>query len=244
VKPRGQNTINTKMNMFRAFLYWCVKSKIIVQSPFFEYEFSPDIYGDPIPLLATEVDLLYTLENVPDRLAITRDIFCLHCFMGCRVGDLVSLRKENLQGDIVSYVAEKTVKDNPVTVYVPLGSRALDLIKKYNFPDGKLMPFFNVNGEHGYNKRIKELCLFAELDRTVVVINTLTRKPESLPLHKVVSTHTARRTFINSNYAKTQDPALISMMTGHSKNSRAFSRYRNIDLDILREQVTKAFEKE
>jgi integrase len=59
----------------------------------------------------------------------------------------------------------------------------------------------------------------------------------------VVTTHTARKTFTNSNYIETQDQNMISKMTGHSKNSRAFDRYRDIDLDMLRKQVAKAFEK-
>jgi integrase len=241
VKPRGQNTINSKMNILRAFVHHLIRVGYLGVDPFQHYETAPDMYSDPVPLTPREVEALLTFEGLSPVLAMVRDMFCLHCYIGCRVGDFVALRRENVQEDILSYIPRKTAGENPSTVYVPLIDKAREIIARYNYPDGRLLPFINVNGKGGYNKRIKELCRLAGLTRQVVVLNTLTRQQQTKPLHDVVSSHTARRTFINSNYAQLQDPALISKMTGHSENSRAFSRYRNIDMDILRSQVKKAF---
>ena len=41
-----------------------------------------------------------------------------------------------------------------------------------------------------------------------------------------------RRTFIGNIYKLVQDPNLISALTGHVEGSRAFSRYRTIDMDM------------
>jgi integrase len=243
IRPRGQNTLNDKLKVLSAFFTWSRKKKYFKELPFEEYEYSSYVYADPVPLLPEEVDHLYSLTNIPENLILTCHLFCLQCYIGCRVGDFVTLRKENVQDDILMYIPSKTMEDTPVTIYVPLTERAMTLINRYAYPEGKLMPFFNINGKDGYNKKIKKLCTFAELNRSVVVINPLTRKSETKQLCDVVSSHTARKTFINSNYMETQDPALISKMTGHAEGSKAFARYRNIDLDILRKQVNKAFEK-
>lgn len=240
IKPRGQNTINSKLKMISAFYTWAVKNKYVNKHPFEDFEFSPDIYGDPIPLLPEEVDLIYNSE-VHSRLQLVKDMFCLQCYIGCRVDDFIHLKKDNVNGDILSYIASKTIGSNPKTVYVPLIDNAIKIIDKYQCDDGRLLPFINVNGKDGYNKQIKNLLQYLKIDRSVVVINPITRQPENKKLYEVASTHTARRTFINSNYKETQDPALIAQMTGHSENSKSFARYRNIDIDILREQMKKAY---
>jgi len=241
IKPRGQNTLNDKLKAFNAFFTWARKKKYFKELPFESYEFSSYVYADPIPLLPEEVEALRVSTTIPNELLLVRDLFCLQCYLGCRVGDYISLRKENVQKDILMYIPVKTIEDTSSTVYVPINTKAMALIDKYRYPEGKLMPFIKVNGADGYNKRIKQLCAVAKFTRSVVVINPLTRKPETKPLCEVVSSHTARKTFINSNYIETQDPALISKMTGHTADSKAFARYRNIDLDILRKQINKTF---
>jgi integrase len=242
IKPRGQNTLNTKIKILVAFIHWAQEKQLAKQSTFRKYKFSKDIYGDPIPLLPEEVEVLYALKGLTKEMDVVRDLFCLQCYLGCRIGDFVKLRKDNVHGDLLIYVAEKTVQDNPVTIYVPLLKKAIAIINKYGYPQGKLMPFINISGEDGMNKKIKELCEHAKLTRPVIVINTITHVAEAKKLYEVVSTHTARKTFINSNYMETQDQALISKMTGHAENSKAFARYRNIEMDMLRKQMAKAFE--
>ena len=39
-----------------------------------------------------------------------------------------------------------------------------------------------------------------------------------------------RRTFIGNIYKLVKDPNLISALTGHAEGSRAFNRYRDIDM--------------
>ena len=52
-----------------------------------------------------------------------------------------------------------------------------------------------------------------------------------------VRCHMARRTFIGNIYKLVQDPNLISALTGHVEGSRAFSRYRTIDMDMKMDLV-------
>ena len=51
------------------------------------------------------------------------------------------------------------------------------------------------------------------------------------------SSYMARRTFIGNIYRLVKDPNLVSALTGHVEGSRAFSRYRTIDIDMKKDLV-------
>lgn len=57
------------------------------------------------------------------------------------------------------------------------------------------------------------------------------------PLCDVATTHTARKTFIGNLYKKVTDPSLVALLSGHTDSSRAFARYREIDMEMKRELV-------
>ena len=46
-----------------------------------------------------------------------------------------------------------------------------------------------------------------------------------------------RRTFIGNIYKLVKDPNLVSALTGHVEGSRAFTRYRTIDIDMKKDLV-------
>lgn len=237
---RGLNTVTGLMKITRAFYAWALLKQYAVVDPFKGYQLLPEVYADPIPLMFEELDLLAACE-LSGTEALVRDMFLLHCYLGCRVGDLLKLTTHNINGDILSYIPEKTIEERPATVYVPLHPKAIALIDKLKRPNGRVVPTINVSGKSGYNKTIKEVCRKAGIARHVIVIDPITRTPQTRELCDVVTSHTARKTFINCNYIETQDPALISQMTGHSPNSKAFARYRDIDINILRAQIKKSF---
>ena len=62
-----------------------------------------------------------------------------------------------------------------------------------------------------------------------------------VPINEIASSHMARRTFIGNIYKLVKDPNLVSALTGHVEGSRAFSRYRTIDIDMKKDLV-KIFE--
>ena len=47
----------------------------------------------------------------------------------------------------------------------------------------------------------------------------------------------AHRTFIDNIYKLVKDPNLVSVLTGHVEGSRAFTRYRTIDIDMKKDLV-------
>lgn len=71
----------------------------------------------------------------------------------------------------------------------------------------------------------------------VTVRNPVTGADEQKPINEIASSHMARRTFIGNLYKKVKDPSLVASLSGHTDGSRAFARYREIDMEMKRELV-------
>ena len=56
-------------------------------------------------------------------------------------------------------------------------------------------------------------------------------------INEIASSHMARRTFIGNIYKLVKDPNLVSALIGHVEGSRAFTRYRTIDIDMKKDLV-------
>ena len=120
------------------------------------------------------------------------------------------------------------------SIRVPLNDKAKAILEKYDDLGERILPKFNVTD---YNRNIRKILRYVGIDRKVVVIDLKTRESVMKPLCDVASTHTARKTFIGNLYKKVKDPSLVASLSGHTDGSRAFARYREIDMDMKRELV-------
>ena len=228
-KQRGTNTVIGLMSKLRSFFLWAVANEHITKNPFAKFKIDEAKYGTPYFLTIAERNHLYNFDfKKRKELAVQRDIFIFQCLVGCRVADLMGFTPANIIGGFIEYVAGKTSDENPTTIRVPLTETAKQIIERYK-GSAMLLPFIS---ETNYNLAIKEMFKIAELNRSVTVLNTVTRKDEQRPLNEVASSHIARRTFVGNLYAKVQDPNIVGSLSGHVEGSRAFARYRKIDDDI------------
>ena len=149
----------------------------------------------------------------------------------------MKMTKSNIINGAIEYIPRKTKEGRPVTVRVPLSPTAKEILNKYpDVPDNKLLPFIS---EQKYNKAIKKMIQLAGIDRVVTTINTITREEEKHPIWEVASSHMARRILIGNLYREVQDPNLIAKISGHTENSKAFNRYRDIDEEMAKEVILK-----
>jgi len=232
-KPRSRNTIAGILSRLRAFFSYSVNQKLTKINPFKEYSIEPEIYGDPIYLTKEERDTLYSAYIPNERLARVRDMFVLQCFIGCRIGDYVKLRKNNIINGFIHYVPSKTQDENQKVCKIPLSEKALTIINKYDLPDGSLVPYIT---DQRYNEYLKELFEYVGLKRPVVRMNPLTRQNETVPLNEIACSHMARRTFVGLLH-KTVKNEIIASMSGHVENSKAFKRYYKVDETDQREAI-------
>lgn len=232
---RGANTIASRLSVLRAFCNWAVNKELTTNNPFTKYSIKPAVYGTPIYISKEERDQLYAAPMPTMSLEIVRDMFVLQCFIGCRVGDYFKMTKNNIVDGAIEYIAGKTADERPLTVRVPLTSKAKDIIAKYpDTKDNMLMPFIS---RQKYSDYIKECFKHAGITRLVTILDSLTGEPKQVPICDIASSHMARRAFVGNLYKQVQDPNLIGSLSGHREGSKAFARYRDIDDDLKRKTV-------
>lgn len=233
-EPVSKNTVSYILTAVKSFRRYCVKMGYTTNNPFLRFEIEPEIYGNPIYITKEERDTLYYLHIPDERLKKTRDIFVFQCLIGCRVGDLIRLKKDNVVNGAIEYIPRKTKDERPVIARIPLCPKAQSIIDRYTTQeDEKLLPFIS---PQKYNDYIKELFKFANITRTVTRLNPLTRQEERISIADIASSHMARRTFIGILHKKVKNE-VIGSMSGHSANSKAFSRYYHIEDDTKRDAV-------
>lgn len=233
-KPVSKNTVSYILTAVKSFWRYCIKMGYTNNNPFLRFEIEPEVYGQPIYITKEERDTLYYLHIPDERLRKTRDIFVFQCLVGCRVGDLIRLKKDNVVNGAIEYIPRKTKDERPVIARVPLCPKAQSIIDRYTtVEDEKLLPFIS---PQKYNDYIKELFRFAHITRTVTRLNPLTRQEERVSIADVASSHMARRIFIGILHRKVKNE-VIGSMSGHSANSKAFSRYYHIEDDTKRDAV-------
>ncbi|MDD4589883.1 MAG: site-specific integrase [Parabacteroides sp.] len=235
-KPRGRNTLIDCFCRIRTFFLWCYEKKKTANRPFDNFRIEECTYGTPVYITLEERDKLYEKDlSAHKQVEIQRDIFVFQSLIGCRVGDLYRMTKQNVINGAIEYIPRKTKEGNPVTVRVPLNDKAKAILEKYKDHEGnKLLPFIS---EQKYNDAIKKAFELAEVNRIVTILDPLTNEEVKKPLYEVASSHMAWRTFIGNIYKKVKDPNLIGALSGHKEGSKAFSRYREIDEEMKKELV-------
>lgn len=227
-EPRGANTLNGIFTKIRTFNIWSIDEGKTANNPFKNFEVEECVYGTPYYITIEERNKLYS-KDMSDRptLAVQRDIFVFQCLIGCRMGDLLKLTKQNVMNGAIEYIPRKSKDGRPITVRVPLNKIAKEILSRYEDTEGnKLLPFISAQK---YNDAIKEAFTLAEITRVVTIINPTTREEEKQPLNKIASSHLARRCFVGNLYKQIKDPNLIGALSGHKEGSRAFARYWEID---------------
>ncbi len=236
---RSRNTVHKQLSTTRAF--WNHAIKIFrsegteIPYPFRDFKLTGETYGEPIFLTSDERNKLFFADLESERLKRVRDVFVFQCLTGCRVGDLVQLTKSNVHNNQLTYIPGKTAKKTPKPVTIPLHDHAIEIIKRYDQPDGKLLPF--ITGQK-YNVYLKELFESVNLTRPVQRLDTATGKTEIIPISEIASSHIARRTFVGNLFGKV-DRDVISSMSGHTPNSRAFARYYTVQDEHKKQAINK-----
>ena len=240
IEVRGLNTIVTLMKKLRSFFSWCYEKGKTKNRPFDGVKIGSEKYGTPYYISTSERDKIANTKMPTRHLETQRDIFVFHCFVGCRVSDLVKLTKDNITDGVLIYTPHKTKDDGEQAVQarVPLHPKAIELINKYEGKDkkGRLFPFISAIK---YNVAIKEIFTLAGITRKVEIRNAKTGEMELRPINELASSHIARRTFVGNAYKQVADPNIIGKMSGHVEGSKAFARYRDIDDETLKDVISK-----
>lgn len=254
IQARGENTIIKMRTRLKSLFMFFVEEGLTTNRPFEGIKIGTAKVGTPIYISIEERNIIasYNLEKkwqemddefrkncgMPiQTIIMCRDVFVFHCFIGCRVSDLIKMTPKYIENNILVYTPHKTKDgEEAIQARIPLHPKAAELIKKYKGKDekGRLFPFISADK---YNDAIKAIFTMAEITRNVEWRNPLTGENEIRPINEIASSHMARRTFIGNAYFKVTDPNLIGKMSGHVEGSKAFKRYRKIEDETLKNVI-------
>lgn len=160
-----------------------------------------------------------TLEKV-------KDMFCLSCCLGQRYSDMVRLCPEwfDTTRTILKLSQQKTGNTARVDIckYAIDKEMALEILEKY----GYRAPFpGDLSNYERYLKKFMRLVggRFHDIKSNQVKVAGVIRD-ESEPVWKMVTSHTARRTFVSVNVKRGFTETEIRRCTGH-KSTASFARY-------------------
>lgn len=169
--------------------------------------------SDKVYLSVEELTKIQDLHIKSDPLDRVRDLFIFSCWTGIRYSDLSKFKESNIQqiNDIycLIFVSQKT----GIKSVVPLTNICLKILEKYN---GSL-PY--VPSDQKYNEMIKTVCELSGINNIVHLskLEGESRVPYSVPKYKVISSHTARRSFVTNMSKLGLTTKQISLMTGHTQ---------------------------
>jgi len=244
-KKLNSNSAYKNIALLKTFLAWSYDrglNKYDYFRKFKKKEFSVDI----VTLSEQELKKLEELDlsaeenfskNPSERLDRVRDLFLFACYTGARFSDIANINRADIK-DNVWYLRQ--VKTKNITE-IPLIDKAQNILKKYELFEKPLPVISNQK----LNKYLKELCKKAELfDKVKVTEQKGNQTIEKVhQKYELITTHTARRTFITLSLIKGMNAQVIMSITGH-KSYNSFKKYVNLVTEDKRKALKDTWEKQ
>lgn len=219
---------NVKDNYFakiiavlKNFLNWSEARKYITDTSFKRFTYS-EREIEVVYLTLDELFLLFNHDFELSKHSKARDQYCFRCFTGLRYSDMKQLTRDHISGNTI----QKRIKKTKQIETIPLNEFALKILEKHKDEPFKLMPILSEQRENEY---IKEACKIAKIKTQVITTEyrSGTLITHTNPKYKLITTHTARKTFITNSMVLGMNVKTIMGITGHKKDS-SFNKYLKI----------------
>ena len=217
---KEKNSINTTHNALKTLKTYILRAKrekLITNNPFEFFKIKKE-KTYPVFLTLDERQALielYDSDRLKRKLQKTLRWFLFSCYTGLRISDLRTVEHEFIKNKVLIFRPIKTINTSNRKIYLPLHTKALQLIKDENkFRIKGLL--FDCDSEQKMNKNIKEIIFLAKI-------------------RKHVSFHTARHTFATSmlKSMKRADGILIlKELLGHENIASTMVYTHIIDDDL------------
>ena len=189
--------------------------------------------GQQIYLNETDLEKLQKVElsGNEDKL---RDLFLLQCYIGQRYGDMLRLNDAIITEENITLVQEKTA----TKVIIPLNDEAKAILKK----NDKKMPYI---GKEYANELLKIIAKKAGINDEQLITKQEKGKvvTEKVPKYELITTHTARRTFITASMKRGLQPSVIMKITGHTA-PKTMERYNKMTAEDVAEAMLNKIDEE
>lgn len=173
-----------------------------------------------------ELNKIYNLSLPKGKLDEVRDYFILSCLMGLRYSDMVTLKKddfkliEDSETHEKGYFLELNTKKTGEEISVPVHPTAIEILEKNSWQLPRPL-----SGQR-FNVYIREICKRAGINEMIWAAKRIgndkdgyKRIEKDWPKYELVSSHTARRSFVSNAREWGVAADLIMAMVGHRSAS-------------------------
>lgn len=232
-------SIRNNENVVYMFLNWCLRKGYDVADPGnIQRPINKTMRKSVVWLTMDEIHLLLNAKLEKKHLELCRDAFCFACFTGMRYSDVMSVKFSDIVGDKITAHIKKT--RSVVTIELNKYSRAIvEKRRKESCSD----TIFETRDRTTMSENIKLICKSVGIcsPTSISYYKGNERIDETHPKWELISTHTARRTFICNALEMGIPPNIVMKWTGHS-DYQAMKPYIDI-CDRAKEQAMKLFDK-
>jgi integrase len=230
------NTIYKLIKQIKSFLFWALERNYLNNIDFKRVKTKEE---NTEFIYLTEFELLKILNmdlSENQRLSNVRDVFCLSCFTAARFSDISNLKLSDIKNGTWLLRTQKT-KD---ILEIPLNDYAINILDKYIQSEKSLPVISNQKS----NEYLKELCKLAEIDEPTRIVKYKGAERIEIvkPKYELVSTHTARRTFITLSLEKGMKPEIVMEITGH-KEYKTMKKYIIITSRVKHNEMMNVWKK-
>lgn len=173
-------------------------------------------------LTEKEIARIYYYKGLTSWEEEIRDTFIVGCMTGQRYSDYSRLSSDNIKGDNIHILQQKT-KNKAV---VPLTDYVREIFAKYGgkMPKARCIQYFD--------KAIKNVCKKIGLDDLIVYEEERAGEIVMIkrPKYEMISSHTARRSFVTNMNKNNVPSEKTRKCTGH-KSTACFDRYDKMTLE-------------
>lgn len=245
--------VGTVVKILRTFFNYLIKDQCLLVGNFHLQFKIPAQKLTPIVLDPQQLKFLitnYTFKNsLTPALCKTNDIFIFGCTVGLRYGDLMKLKKTDLQySDSGVFIILRTSK-TATEVKIPLPQYAMDIINKYKSKTGRFVLPRLANSN--LNLNLKKLMESAGWIYNLPKIRYRQGKPielknkqgNSFRFCDHITAHTMRRTAITTLLLFGVEENMVRTISGHSAGSKEFYKYVGIVQNYMNHQVMNAYDR-
>ena len=190
---------------------------------------------DFVYLTSKELDDLLELDLTQrPHLECVREVFIFQCGSGLRYGDIEKITWDDIHDNRIEITTEKTKQ----LLKIPVNKYTKWVIDRNTGNESLLNPCKN----QLQNRYLKELGAMMGMfgKHKVVKFYGTKRKEETHAKWELISTHTARRTFVILALERGMRPEVVMKITGHKKLS-TLQRYITISDTVVEAEMMRAF---
>ena len=201
----------------KTFLLWAIRRGHKVPVDFKSVSL-PKRDTDDVALSFKDLDALESLELTGIDQKV-RDLFLIGCYSGQRFSDYSVFEISDVRKGMTVKRAEKTENAS----FIPLHPKLKRLL---DFYDWHLPKISRVH----FNNKLKHICKLAGFDEIIkkTSFQGSHKKVEKNPRYKMVSSHTARRTFITLSSERGMPDHVIMAITG-IRDAKTLVKYKKVN---------------